>query len=339
MYCSETIRYHRERNYLRDFAEIQRSVARDDGLAPRVSVIIPTYKAMTTIETTIMSLMNQTFTDFEIIVVDDSSPDETPVIARNALEMSGSRHTVVKLGKNSGPSVARNAGVALARAEYVAFLDADDIWMPDKLALQVELLDRHPEVTLCACKVDRMTTEGILIGPLFQGLPSLQPDGWKRLLWDSFVHTSAAVARRADLSVDPFDSRLRVAEDRDLWITLASGGTVGLVQEVLVHKVESPSSYMSRNQMLVADDTVRMVDYHTRRMRDRLTLADRLRIFGSLNSSIGKGLASKPGHYLRSAKHLLLAIGAGYKVFDNARMMVLGAPPLRSFRALWHRGR
>ena len=312
--------------------------ATDADSAPlQVSVVVPAYRAEAVIGKALASVARQTLKPLEIIVVDDGSRDDTAKRACEFLQDTALPHIVVRLEKNSGPSHARNVGVSFARGEYVAFLDADDVWIPDKLALQTQLMNRHPEVTLCAGKVELFTPAGIRIGTLFRDLPSFQVDGWKQLLWNPFVHTSAVMVRRRDLGSRPFDRRLRVAEDRDLWIRLASNGTVALVQQVVARKLESPTSFMSSNRALIASDTRRMIDNHSRAMRDYLTWQERKAIYGSLHSQIGKGLGRQPGRYVKSLFHLSLAIAAGFNVFDNARYLILSAPGMRALRTVARR--
>ena len=304
---------------------------------PEVSVVVPAYRAAATIEKALASAVNQGFRSLEIIVVDDASRDGTADRACHLLQAAGVAHVVVRLEKNAGPSHARNVGVSFARGRYVAFLDADDVWLADKLALQTQLMNRHPEVTLCACQMELFNQAGTRIGQLFRDLPTFQVDGWKRLLWNPFVHTSSVMVRRLDLGLRPFDRRLRVAEDRDLWIRLASNGTVALVQQVLARKLESPTSFMSSNRTLIASDTRRMINYHVSAMRQYMTWRERLAVSGSLHSQIGKGLALQPGRYIGGFLHLLLAIAAGFNVFDNARFLVLSAPAMRALRPLVRR--
>ncbi|MGB8275432.1 MAG: glycosyltransferase family 2 protein, partial [Alphaproteobacteria bacterium] len=212
-----------------------------------MSVIIPAFNAADDIENAIGYVARQTFTDFEVIVVDDASTDETAARARDILGRNRLAHTVVRLPVNAGPSAARNMGVSLARGEYVAFLDSDDQWLPGKLASQVRIMDENPGVTLCGCQADLIDDRGEFIEPLFTNLPSFLPDGWKILLWNCYIATPCAIARRKDLGDHPFDSSLRVGEDRDLWIRLASKGTVALVQDVMARIKVSPDSYMRRN--------------------------------------------------------------------------------------------
>lgn len=303
------------------------------GQAPRVSVVIPAYNAGPLIDVAIRSVARQTLRDLEVIIVDDASTDDTAGRARALLEQCGLRHTVVRQEVNAGPSAARNRGVALASGEYVAFLDADDEWLPGKLDLQVALMDRHPYVTLCGCQADWVDPRGALIRPLYEGLPELLPEGWKLLLWNCYVATPCAMARRIDLGVRPFDPALRVGEDRDLWIRLATNGTVGLVNSRQVIIRMSVGSHMARHAMLVMQDTMPMIRRHLARMGGLLSWRDRQRAIGLLHSQIGKSLDGVAGQYWRSARHLGLAVLCGYRPFDSLRQILYTAPGFRGTKA------
>ncbi|WP_372617607.1 glycosyltransferase family 2 protein [Falsiroseomonas sp.] len=297
---------------------------------PKVSVVIPAYNAAGLIGAAIESVMRQTLRDLEVIVVDDCSSDGTEERARTLLAASGLPHTVVRQPVNGGPSAARNRGVALARGEYVAFLDADDEWLPEKLALQAALMDANPQVTLCGCQADWMDTDGRHIRPLYEDLPAMLPDGWKLLLWNCYIATPCAMARRIDLGIAPFDVGLRVGEDRDLWIRLASNGQVGLVNRRLVLIKVSADSFMARHATLVLQHTLPMIRRHLAAFTDLLSARDRMRAIGLLHSQIGKSLSGAPGQYLRSVKHLALATLAGYRPLDSLRQIVFTAPLVRS---------
>jgi len=111
---------------------------------PKVSVIIPAYNAAPYIRATIDSVLNSTFKDFEVIVVDDGSTDETYKLLQNI-----SHKVKVIRQENQGLSGARNTGIKNSTGEYIALLDSDDIWHQDKLKSQVEVLDLNPTVGLC----------------------------------------------------------------------------------------------------------------------------------------------------------------------------------------------
>ncbi|NLT72664.1 MAG: glycosyltransferase, partial [Chloroflexi bacterium] len=110
-------------------------------MTPTVSVIIPTYNRCSYVQQAIDSVLAQTHTDYEIIVIDDGSTDGTGEALR---ERYGDRITY-EWQENQGESVARNRGIALAQGEYIAFLDSDDLWLPEKLEKQVAYLEEHPD--------------------------------------------------------------------------------------------------------------------------------------------------------------------------------------------------
>lgn len=301
---------------------------------PTVSVVIPAYNAGALLDVAIGSIAAQSLRDLEVILVDDASSDGTDARARELLAGHGLAHTVIRLAANAGPAAARNHGVAVARGKYVAFLDADDEWLPEKLRLQVALMESNPRITLCGCQADWVDSSGAVIGPLYQDLPTLLPEGWKLLLWNCYVATPCAMARRRDLGTRPFDPRLRIGEDRDLWIKLASNGIVGLVPEKLVNIRLSAASFMSRHTALLTQYTKPMLERHLAAFNDNLTLRERMRAIGSLHSQIGKGLTGGAGHYLKSSRHLLLAALLGFRPMDSVRHMIYTAPlvsPLKRY--------
>src|SRR3990170_2838516 len=110
---------------------------------PKVSVIIPTYNREKYIVETLQSVFAQTFTDYEVIVIDDGSTDNTADVLRPYLDR------IVYIRKpNGGQGSARNVGIKVAKGEYIAFLDSDDLWMPEKLELQVKYLDNNKDAGL-----------------------------------------------------------------------------------------------------------------------------------------------------------------------------------------------
>lgn len=210
--------------------------------APRVSVVIPAYNAAGCIRRAVESVFAQTYRDLELLVVDDGSTDAT----RAVLIGYGNRLTLLTQA-NSGPAAARNRGLAQARGDYVAFLDADDYWLPEKLARQVALLDAQPAIGFCSTAttvVDRVGNPAgewacqIGAGPL--------PD----IL---FMHgtvisgsTSGVLARLPLIeALDGFDEALRGFEDPDLWIRLSARTGYACIPEPLTVVVRTPNSVSS----------------------------------------------------------------------------------------------
>ena len=118
---------------------------------PKISVVIPVYNGALFIQGALQSVLNHTAPPIEIIVVDDGSTDGTTDVVRlvnSAVPIRYHRQD------NQGPSVARNLGVSLASGDWIAFLDADDIWHPEKLAIQADLIQAHPDVALFSSETD-----------------------------------------------------------------------------------------------------------------------------------------------------------------------------------------
>lgn len=122
---------------------------------PKVSVVIPVFNGERFIKDAIDSVLAQTFKDLEVIVADDGSTDGTQGVVQG---IAGK--VIYKRQANAGPVAARNLGVAHSSGEYVAFLDHDDLWYPDKLEKQVAILDRHADIGLTCSEVDNINEEG-----------------------------------------------------------------------------------------------------------------------------------------------------------------------------------
>jgi len=197
---------------------------------PKVSVLIPTYNAGEFICQAIDSVLAQTYTDFEIIVVDDGSTDDT----RERLAAYGSTIRYVHQ-ENRERSAARNHGIRLAGGEFIAFLDADDRWLPQKLAKQLVLLERQQELDLVyswaqAFYGDRQWPR--ILGTDFEKLEGLE--AFEGLLLGKSIPTLTVVARKKCLQdVRLFDEAIVIGEDWDLWLRIALQFRIGFVPEVL----------------------------------------------------------------------------------------------------------
>jgi glycosyltransferase involved in cell wall biosynthesis len=211
--------------------------------APTVSVVIPAYNAAWCVGKAIDSVLAQDFRDFELIVVDDGSTDDTAAV------LAGYGEAIRVVHKpNGGLSSARNAGITAARGEFVAFLDADDWWLPSKLSRQVALMRARPELgfsSTCARVEDpqgRLVNlwacarwQGSFLVHLFGSAADVAGSG------------SAVIARRELFaSVGGFDETLRSLEDIDMWMRLAAVSEYACIDEPLAVILKRPDS-MSRN--------------------------------------------------------------------------------------------
>jgi glycosyltransferase involved in cell wall biosynthesis len=189
--------------------------------APKVSVIIPCYQSAHLIAGCLHSVLAQTYCDFETIVVNDGSPD-TPELEKTLQPYMG-RIVYIKQ-ENRGPSSARNTAIRNARGKYIACLDSDDIYLPDHLSQQVELLERDGlDLTYSDSRIFR---NGRPAGRAFENEPQHPPVTFEKLLKEECcVMTSATVAsRQAMIDAGLFDERYRRCEDFDLWLRMSFNG-------------------------------------------------------------------------------------------------------------------
>jgi glycosyltransferase involved in cell wall biosynthesis len=193
---------------------------------PQVSVIVPAYNVAPYIAETIKSVLAQTFTDYELIVVNDGSPDTASFERALQPYLEG---IVYLKQENQGASVARNAGLRAARGEFVAFLDADDIWLPEYLAEQMKFMAARGCDLACADAIlfGEAATDGRrYMEVLMNSAPIVDDVSFLQLLdAERSLITSGVVARRqAIIETGLFDDALRRGQDLDLWLRLALAG-------------------------------------------------------------------------------------------------------------------
>jgi glycosyltransferase involved in cell wall biosynthesis len=202
-----------------------------------VTVVIPAFRAASYIADTLTSVFGQTCRDLEVIVVNDGSPD-TPDLLR-AIAPWRSRLVYIEQ-ENRGAGAARNAALAVARGEHVAFLDADDKWLPTFLESQLRYLREHPDCDMVYANA-RLTGDTPLAGRTFMDTtPSEGPVSFSSLLSQACtVLTSSVVVRRAAVeAAGRFDAALRRGQDFDLWLRLAHQGTrIEYQREPLIERV------------------------------------------------------------------------------------------------------
>ena len=218
--------------------------------SPIVSVIIPAYNAAAFIAESLDSVYAQTFADFEVIVVNDGSPDTQDL--EHALKAYPAKLCYLKQ-ENQGAAAARNTGIKAARGEFVAFLDADDTWLPAFLEKQIDMLQRTQADVVWADAL--ISGDSPLAGRTFMGVQpaSAEVTPENLLSVKVTVLTSTVVARRLPiLEVGLFDVRLRRGQDFELWLKLARRGCRFVYQdEVLAHRrvVESSLSGSIMSQL------------------------------------------------------------------------------------------
>lgn len=195
-----------------------------------ISVVIPAYNAEKTIGNTVRSVLKQTFTDFEIIVIDDGSQDNT---LSKVNEIKDSRLFVFS-HENKGVSTSRNRGLEMVKGKFVAFLDADDLWQPDKLARQLQALKENSKAALAYSWVDCIDENGDFIRHGMR--PTVQGYVYKHLLKSNFLECGSTPLIRVSAlkQVDGFDPELHYGEDWDMWLRIAKNHEFTLVPAPLV---------------------------------------------------------------------------------------------------------
>ena len=220
-----------------------------------VSVVIPAFNAERWIADTLRSVVAQTYPDIEVVVVDDGSTDGTEKVVR-----SFGRAVRYVRQENAGVSRARNRGFEEARGELIAFLDADDEWLPEKIGTQVQRILARPEVVVSftdCIYVDQSTNAEV-----FRMRCRLEPDLVAGLLLHSCIVGNAStvmVRRTAFERVGGFDPAFSQCADWDMWIRLAGLGSVDIVSEPLARYRIIPGS-MSRSSTLLEKDTLGVLE-------------------------------------------------------------------------------
>jgi glycosyltransferase involved in cell wall biosynthesis len=200
---------------------------------PSVSIVVATYNQAGFLAEAVASVRAQTFADWELLVVDDGSTDETRAVVERFAEDSRIRYLP---GIHAERAAARNRGIAATDGALIAFLDADDVWRPDKLARQVAALVEAPEAGACYAVARFVDAGG---RPLAERKPVLPPSGrlFPRLVRGNFIILASMVVRRRCLdAVGGFDATLPAfgCEDWDLWMRLARRYSIVAVDEELV---------------------------------------------------------------------------------------------------------
>jgi len=314
---------------------------------PRVSVVIPAYNHGRFVGEAIQSVLDQTFQDFELIVVDDGSTDHT----REVVTTFPDPRVRYIYQSNRGQAAARNAGILASGGEYVAFLDDDDVWLPTKLELQVQVLDSQPNVALVCSDLYVFDEEsGATLGRLWHDRPFhhwIEPeeatrDPLKALLRRGcFIAPTVAMARRESLiAVWGFDESLeRNHEDWDLFVRFCQRFAIAAIDVPLARNRQHSTNthrnwvYMCESSIAVynkalrefslADDEIQMVE---RRLAGALSRYGRsLVLNGDMSLGRQKLVASIKVRPRRTSPYVWL-VGS-----------LLGPRPVLALRSSWRR--
>jgi glycosyltransferase involved in cell wall biosynthesis len=222
---------------------------------PKVSVVIPAYNAMAYLPETVESVLQQSFTDFELLIINDGSSDH---IVQWASQLTDPRLKLISQ-QNQGLPGARNTGITHAQGEYIAFLDADDLWEPTKLEKQLQCFQANPNAGVVYTWTVLVDEYGQPTGRIFAS----QAEGnvWLQLLETDVISngSSAMVRRDCFQVVGLFDRSLTSAEDLDMWLRIAEKYPFAVVKEPLTLYRQYATS-MSKNRQRMFQNLQTVID-------------------------------------------------------------------------------
>ncbi len=274
---------------------------------PQVSIVIPTFNRAHLIGETLDSVLAQTYHDWEIIVVDDGSTDNTAAV----IACYGTAVHYIRQ-PNAGQGAARNTGIRAACGDYIAFLDSDDLWLPDKLDRQMQVLDSTASAWVYCDGYEFDGVTGRILGTVGQNNRLYTGDVLEPLVWGNFVASPTPLVRRSVFAeVGYFDEApiLRNREDWDMWLRIAARYPIELVAEPLVrYRVHSGAGTASESVDIILESKRIVIERAIEREPRRLAHL-RSRVLSNLYLTYGRLSASR-GSYVRARQLFGQAIRA-----------------------------
>lgn len=209
-------------------------------MKPRVSVVIPVYNSEKSILSCLQSVVEQEFSDWEIIAINDGSSDESAQLIEEFIASHPNRKIHLYTQENQGVSMARNAGMQKASGEFIAFLDSDDIWDRDKLTRQMNEFGKNPEIDLLGANRDGIV-HGRYFWLTFERMNKISP---KMLMFKNYLMTSSVVFKREVLkSVEPFKKGMSHAEDLEFFFRICKQYNCYLLNESVVYSIDNKPEF------------------------------------------------------------------------------------------------
>ncbi|HBJ37783.1 MAG TPA: hypothetical protein DDZ51_24110 [Planctomycetaceae bacterium] len=276
-----------------------------------ISVVVPCFNRASILGRAIKSALNQSMPPDEVIVVDDGSSDKSAMVARTF----GERVRVIQQA-NAGAAAARNRGIEVAVGEWIAFLDSDDLWHPEKLRMQLNIADRFPEADLIFCDTITRSVERVLMPSRFAlgGLYGMEvqrvgddllfgPELFQRMITQSRVITSAVMVR-AGLEGLAFQEDIWGSEDWALWLELGTRHTFAAVDQVLVtmfqqgDNISGSKGRLYRNDVKVLERLLQRTDLTAAHCEHIQDVLDQRRV-GAVYHSLIRGEGAEARQILR----------------------------------------
>lgn len=213
-----------------------------------VSVIIPTYNRAATIARSINSVLNQTYQDLELIVVDDCSTDNTEEVVKDINDL---RIKFIRLDRNQGACVARNAGIEAAVGDIIAFHDSDDVWHENKLQIQLDAMKKN-NADVCFCQLKRHYSDDKQTEKIFPDRDGNKFISHEQLCCAAYVSTQTIIGKKEVMQEHKFDPNVRKTQDYDWSIRASRNFTFYFVNDILVDQyLQKDSISMSGNKVVI----------------------------------------------------------------------------------------
>jgi len=266
---------------------------------PRVSVILPTYNRAHLLKRSIGSVLNQTYTDYELIIVDDNSIDDTPEVINS---LGDGRIIYIKNENNLGPAEARNIGMSIAKGEYLAFQDSDDEWKPEKLNILVDEMNKGDvDLGMVFSAIYRVLETGRIIRFPHRAKEIKSGDLFYELLKNNIAGTpSVMIKRKCFLDIGGFDTSFRCFEDYEYFIRIGKKYKIKYINSPLMTAYDTPGSVNNASLIIQIEMQKRLIaKYYSDYVKDGYLLAERYFRIGDLYCRSKKYAEGK--EYLKKA--------------------------------------
>ena len=282
----------------------------------KISVVIPTYNRSELLNNSIKSVLSQTFGDFELIVIDDCSTDNTPSVLGSFLD---ERLKVIRNNRNMGISAVRNIGVTSSQGKYIAFLDDDDEWQPDKLEKQMNIMENGPVSLGC------VYSGSLIIGAdggeaVRSSVPIHRNRVLKELLLENFITTSTVLIKKSCFDkAGLFDEEIPYGEDYDMWIRIAEDFDYDFAPEPLTKYCIHQTS-MTRNYATVIKGIERILSKHRKLFaRNKRACSNHMLVLG-----VSYCYTGKTGNGIKTFMRAIKAYPFDPRLYYNLALALLG---------------
>ncbi|MBN1684725.1 MAG: glycosyltransferase [Gammaproteobacteria bacterium] len=270
---------------------------------PLVSIIIPVYNGEEYIEEALKSVLNQTYSPIEIIVVDDGSTDGTAEIVK--------QYSVILIQqKNKGISGARNSGINAAKGEFIALLDHDDLFTPYKIELQVRFMNDHPKYCMVYSIEEKFSSEGTVRKKLKHRRKKMpENDILTAIYRKNFIYPSSVLIRRSILErTGLFDETFTVCEDHDFFTRVAYHGMVGFINQPLIKYRCHNANISSRLSFLTPSNKFIIFKRYLFMLKEKTLLWPFIYIYQTAKTQRDMGIICiDHKQYVAAKKYLLLS--------------------------------